>query len=182
MRKPKKPIDRLNDWEWTTLVGAWRYYENRGTIAASMFPDDIVNRFFKGAYSEDVQRMIAHQFAETDHGIRGEEDWIPDERGFGGGGGLPWLKFYRFCDGYCKGFHKVFLRYGKTEQEVEAFHVDYNDRWYPVQKYLEAPNFEQYCEPKYIKKIDGRPVVKAAAKAERKSRRSREPDLLEGVF
>ena len=140
------------------MVGAWRYYEHRDTIVASSFPEDMINRFFTGAYSDRVQYMIAHQFYYTDHGLRGEEDWAIDPQGFGGGGGLPWLKFYRFCEGYCNGFHKVFLQHGKTKKEVEAFHVEQNDRWYPVKAYLEAPYFEQYCDPKFIERIDGNDV------------------------
>ena len=29
-KKNKKKI--LTDWDWTTLVAAWRYYEHRNTI------------------------------------------------------------------------------------------------------------------------------------------------------
>ena len=39
-RKVKK-LKFLDDWEWTTLVAAWRYFEHRMTIASASFPEDI---------------------------------------------------------------------------------------------------------------------------------------------
>ena len=38
----------LTDWDWTTLVAAWRYYEHGHTMASAMFPHEIVRRFFTG--------------------------------------------------------------------------------------------------------------------------------------
>ena len=38
----------LTDWDWTTLVAAWRYYEHGHTITSAMFPHEIVTRFFTG--------------------------------------------------------------------------------------------------------------------------------------
>ena len=48
----------LTDWDWTTLVAAWRYYEHGHTIASAMFPHDIVFGFFAGDYGEESFRRI----------------------------------------------------------------------------------------------------------------------------
>ena len=55
----------LDDWEWTTLVAAWRYFEHRMTIASASFPEDVVRRYFTGEYDEESCKRIAHQFAVT---------------------------------------------------------------------------------------------------------------------
>ena len=56
-KKNKKKI--LSDWDWMTLVAAWRYYEHRNTIT---FPHEIVTRFFTGEYDEKSCIRIARQF------------------------------------------------------------------------------------------------------------------------
>lgn len=155
----KKPIDKLTDWEWITLVAAWRYYENRISITSATFPEDVINRFFQGAYSTRICKRIANQFAVIDHGIRGEDDWAKD-KSLHEGNKLPWIKFFRFCQGYVTGFHKVVLEKDDFHEEVDAFHVDWSDRWYPVKEYLERPYHEIYCEPEFIVSIDGKPYKK----------------------
>lgn len=154
----KKPIDKLTDWEWTTLVAAWRYYENRTTIVSATFPENVIKRFFQGAYSKRVCEQIARQFAETDHGIQGEDDWVKDY--LRDCDKLAWTKFFRFCQGYVTGFHKVALKNENVQQEVDAFRVEWNDRWYPVKEYLEYPHREIYCAPEFIVSIDGKPYKK----------------------
>lgn len=155
MKKQKK-IDHLSGWEWTTLVAAWRYYENRMTIASATFPEDVIERFFRGAYTERVCKQIANQFAIIDHGIRGEEDWTKDKY-LHVCDKLPWTKFFRFCQGYVTGFHKVALKGEDVQKEVDAFHVEWNDRWYPVDMYTASPHLSQHCDPEYIVAIDGKP-------------------------
>ena len=155
----KKPIDKLTDWEWTTLVAAWRYFENGRTIVSATFPEDIIKRFFQGAYSKQVCERIARQFAVIDHGIRGEEDWSKDKY-LHDCDKLPWTKFFRFCQGYIGGFHKVVLKDGDIQVEFDSFHVDWNDRWYPAEKYCECPHREIYCVPEFIVSIDGKPYKK----------------------
>ena len=155
----KKPIDKLTDWEWITLVAAWRYSENRMTIASATFPEDIIKRFFTGRYSDKVCRRIASQFAITDHSIRGEEDWTR----FSGSmqcDTLPWTRFYRFCEGYVNGFHKVELGDGDRRFTDEAFYVEWNDTWYPVKEYIKHPSHEIFCPPDFIVSIDGMPYKK----------------------
>lgn len=150
-----KQIDHLTRWEWETLVASWRYYEYRTTIASATFPADIIERFFKGGkYSKNIKEMIAHQFAHIDHGLRGEDDWTKDKT-LRDCDRIEWLKFFRFCEGFVNGWHKVVLDDGKTNKEVDAFHVDFNDRWYSVKHYIKNPYTEQYCAPEFIVSIDG---------------------------
>lgn len=160
----KKPIDKLTDWEWTTLVASWRYYEYGHTIVSASFPGDIVSRFFMGQYSSDVCKRIARQFAIIDHGTNGEDDWRKWGTQIFQCDLTPWSKFYRFCEGYVNGFHKVVLSDGKETEEVYAFHVKWSDRWYPVDKYLKSPHVEQYCAPEFIVSIDGKPYTKGGEK------------------
>ena len=155
----KKPIDKLTGWEWITLVAAWRYYEYRRTIVSATFPEDIINRFFQGAYSTRICKQIATQFAVTDHGIRGEEDWAKDKY-LRDCDKLPWTKFFRFCQGYVTGFHKFVLKNDDLQQEVDAFHVDWNDNWYSVKQYIAHPSLDYYCAPELIVSIDGKPYEK----------------------
>ena len=54
--------NKLTDWDWTTLVAAWRYYEHRNTITAAMFPHEIIKRFFTGKYYAESCKRISHQF------------------------------------------------------------------------------------------------------------------------
>ena len=163
----KKPIDKLTDWDWTTLVATWRYCEHRHDIVSATLPADIVSRFFTGRYSDADCDRIAHQFAITDHGARGEEDWNPkaviDT--------LQWTKFYRFCEGYVNGYHTVVLNDGTGEQAVKAFHVDFNDRWYPVDRYIASPLETSYCNPDCIVSIDGEPYKKGGEEVLRRVRK-----------
>jgi len=154
------PPDKLEltEWDWTTLVAAWRYYENGSTIASATFPADIMHRFFsKGSqYSDEARRTIAHQFAKTDHGMRGEGDWewrkqypIHDiDR-------APWCKFYRFCEGYVDGFPTVRFKHEglRDAVETEAFHVDATGRWYPVNEYINAPMLETWIPDEWIVEV-----------------------------
>lgn len=153
--KNKQPKEHLSEWEWETLVAAWRYYEYRHTIVGVTFPEDIVERFFndkKKEYSDSVRWQIANQFAMIDHGLRGEEDWTPDEKNKGLSFGfesdiIPWLKFYRFCEGYVNGFTIVTtkdLTIKNATAEYKCFHVDYTDRFYSVEHYIKRPGVEVY--------------------------------------
>ena len=45
-RKARK-LKFLDDWEWTTLVAAWRYFEHRMTIASASFPEDVESGRFQ---------------------------------------------------------------------------------------------------------------------------------------
>ena len=143
-RKQKK---ELSMFEWECLVAAWRYYEHRSTIAAAKFPEDLVVRYFQGDYKKETVYRIAYQFAKTDHGLRGVEDWNWDEHPKTTkwkNEYHPWLKFYAFCNAWVDGFKKMVVVDPETgkKKKIEAFHLDTVDRWYPVKRYLEKPFFE----------------------------------------
>lgn len=146
----------LTDWDLETLVASWRYYEQRSTITSATFPADIIRRFFStgSRYSDEARRCIAHQFAKTDHGLRGEADWdwkkkfpsMAIDR-------PPWCKFFRFCEGYVDGFPTLRWRKGGGYQVIaitEAFHCDATERWYPVEEYVRAPALEMYIPDEWI--------------------------------
>lgn len=54
-----KKQKKLSDWDWTTLVAAWRYYEHGHSITSAMFPHEIVKRFFTGDYDDESCKRIA---------------------------------------------------------------------------------------------------------------------------
>lgn len=127
----KKKPRTMTDWEWITLVGAWRYYEYRNTIVSATFPENIVRRFFaSGEYTETTKRRIANQFSMIDHGSRAIHDWdnMPDEDR------LPWTKFYCFCWHYTNGW--------ETYRGIKCFYCKVSDRYYPVDKYIANPQYE----------------------------------------
>ena len=65
--KTKTKKNKLTDWDWMTLVAAWRYYEHGHTITSATFPHEIVTRFFTGKYDDESCRRIANQFVDIDH-------------------------------------------------------------------------------------------------------------------
>lgn len=152
----KNALKKLTSWDWTTLVAAWRYYEFRMTIASSMFPGEIVQRFFSGKYDQDSCMRIAHQFAKTDH-HGGEYEWS-SHKYLMDCDKTPWCKFYAFCKAYCDGFSRVVMD-GKDfsgkriHEECEAFYCEYTKRWYPKDRYIASPEREYYCAPEFVKEV-----------------------------
>lgn len=144
MKKKKE----LTDWEWTTLVASWRYYEYRSTISSASFPDEMVARFFRGNYSDESCKKIAHQFAITDHGIRGEEDW--QGKHLMGCDIEPWATFYAFCKAYCDGFTPLTVKYNNEERTLNAFYCQTTGRWYGVGLYLQCPYNPPYIVAEFI--------------------------------
>lgn len=151
----KKQIDVLSDWEWTTLVASWRYYEFRQTISSATFPEQIIERYWgSGKYSDKALRSIARQFYHIDH-RNGEQDWMAssimdcDKR--------LWCKFYAFCKAWYEGFRTVVLDgdcNGKhIHDESECFYCEYTKRWYSKNNYITAPFHEMYCGEEFIKEI-----------------------------
>lgn len=141
-----KKLKTLSDWDWTTLVAAWRYYEYRSTIASAMFPSEIYERFFTGKYDEESCRRIARQFYYVDHGINGEEDW----QGQSDIDAKPWTAFYAFCKAYYEGFAKVHMRDGSIH---EAFYCETLKCWIPRARYRGGANY-WVIVPDWIVKID----------------------------
>lgn len=158
MKKKEKKIENLSDWEWTTLVAAWRYYEGRATIASATFPEDVVRRFWgSGKYSDAVLRQIANQFANIDHGRDGESYWTKD-RTIMDCDRKPWCLFYAFCKGWCEGFTTVVLDATLADgqhlhQEPACFWCEYTKRWYPVDEYISDPSRHRYCAEDFITEV-----------------------------
>ena len=153
-KEAQKPRD-LDDWEWTTLVASWRYYEYRRTITSSMFPHDIIDRFFApgNGYSDKARDMIAAQFTETDH-RSGESDWI-DEVHLDCCDKRSWCMFYAFLKAYRDGFTDVTSEYKKGRRKVRStekcFMCEYTGKYHPVSTYMKAgPDREAYCVPEMI--------------------------------
>lgn len=144
-------FDYLSAWEWTTLVGAWRYYEFRNTIASASFPAQIVERYWQGKmFTNCARTCIANQFAKVDHGANGEADWKSQpecDR-------IKWAKFYAFCNAWCDGFlkAKVLTAYGNL-REVVCFKSETTGRLYPASKYVNKPTLECYLDEKAVKTI-----------------------------
>ena len=126
----------LTDWDWTTLVAAWRYYEHGHTIASAMFPHEIVRRFFTGAYDEESCRRIARQFVDVDH-CKGPEDkmsgWVGDDA-FGASDRRAWRLFYFYLFAWhYRCFSKARVTIGGKSGYVEVFNADGN--WYAREGY-----------------------------------------------
>ncbi len=129
MSKKQKTI---SSWEWTTLVGAWRYYSNRSTIASSMFPAELVERYFQGDYSVQDCERIARQFVHTDFRSDGELSWASlssvDRN--------PWCKLFAFLKAYLKGWEEI--------NGIECFYCEATERHCPKDEYIKNPHVECY--------------------------------------
>ena len=126
----------LTDWDWTTLVAAWRYYEHGHTIASSMFPHEIVKRFFTGDYDEESCRRIARQFVEIDHhyGPDNKIDGWVGEDAFGASDRRAWRLFYFYLFAlHYRWFSKVRVTLGGKSAHVEVFNAD--GKWYAKEGY-----------------------------------------------
>ena len=125
----------LTNWDWTTLVAAWRYYEHGYTIASAMFPHEIVLRFFTGAYDEESCKRIARQFVEIDHRLGPDnklDGWVGDDA-FGASNRKAWRLFYFYLSAWLYGFTKARVTLGGRSGHVDVFHADGN--WYAREGY-----------------------------------------------
>ena len=125
----------LTDWDWTTLVAAWRYYEHRQTITSSIFPHEIVTRFFTGRYDYESCKRIAHQFVEIDHhdGPDDElEGWVGDVR-FEECYRRAWRLFYFYLKAWLLGFKTAKVTIEGRSGRVEVFRAD--GKWYAREGY-----------------------------------------------
>lgn len=120
----------LAEWDWTTLVAAWRYYEHRQTIASAMFPHEVVERFFTGAYDEESCRRIARQFVDVDH-YDGPDDkmsgWVGDDE-FGESDRKAWRLFYSYLYAWNYGFTTANVIINGKSGSVDVFRAD--GKWY----------------------------------------------------
>ena len=125
----------LTEWDWATLVAAWRCYEHRHTIASAMFPHEIVRRFFTGAYDDESCMRIARQFVEIDH-RSGPDDkisgWVGDGA-FGASNSKVWRLFYSYLYAYLHGFKTAKVTLDGKIGLVEVFRAD--GKWYARKGY-----------------------------------------------
>ena len=133
--KKKTQKNKLTDWDWTTLVASWRYYEHGHTITSAMFPHEIVTRFFTGKYDDESCRRIANQFVNIDH-YNGPDDkisgWVGDDS-FGDCDRRAWRLFYFYLRTWLCGFqHEKIMLDGKSWR-VEVFSAD--GKWYAREGY-----------------------------------------------
>ena len=139
----------LTDWEWTTLVAAWRYYEHRHSITSHLFPGDVVKRFFTGAYDDESCRRIVRQFVEIDH-RKGPDDeidgWVVDDI-YCSSDRRAWRLFYFYLSAWMYGFTKVRAILGDKSGYVDVFHADCN--WYAREDY---EKYGDIVSPYYIGK------------------------------
>lgn len=125
----------LSDWDWTTLVAAWRYYEQRNTITAAMFPHEIVKRFFTGNYDDDSCNRIANQFVNIDHD-NGPDDKISglvEDGTFCDCYRKAWRLFYSYLYAYLHGFKTAKVTFDGKIGLVEVFLAD--GKWYAREGY-----------------------------------------------
>lgn len=153
----KKKIN-LTDWDWITLVAAWRYYEHGHTIVSATFPGDIIERFWgaRNPYTDEVRTRIATQFAVTDHGLRGEADWksfMDGKPSWFDTDYKAWTTFYQFCRGWVRGYATVVASNGKRTETIKAFYTEFNKRWTPVDGYIASPTNPPFIPNEYIKSV-----------------------------
>lgn len=147
----QQKINHLTPWEWTTLVGAWRYYEYRQTLSSATFPSEIVQRYWQsGAYGDSVQRTIANQFAKIDHGRLGEADWH-DLHGLDR---EQWTRFFAFCKGVCDGFLVVTCKCGSRLYEMVCLLCETTGTLHPVEEYIQHPTLDCHVDPLQVVRIE----------------------------
>ena len=133
--KTKTKKNKLTNWDWMTLVAAWRYYEHRNTITAAMFPHEIIKRFFTGKYDAESCKRIAHQFVEIDH-YDGPDDkisgWVGDDT-FGECYRKAWRLFYSYLYAYLHGFKTAKVTLDGKIGLVEVFRA--YGKWYTREGY-----------------------------------------------
>ena len=134
--KKKTKKNKLTDWDWTTLVAAWRYYEHGHSITSYLFPHEIVRRFFMGAYDEESCKRIARQFVEIDHRLGPDnkiDGWVGDDA-FGASERKAWRLFYFYLFAWhCRWFAKARVTLGGKSAHVELFNAD--GKWYAREGY-----------------------------------------------
>ncbi len=135
MKKKAKEKKRISTFEYEMLVGAWRYYEHRETIAAATFPGDVIERYFRGDYANGDCVRIAHQFVKVDHARNGEGDWLGDDGGFR----KAWCKLYAFLKAYLDGWEVV--------RGEECFYCEATGRYYPRENYVSRPFEKCWINP-----------------------------------
>lgn len=157
MRKRTKKVKytKLDDWEWTTLVASWRYFEHRHTISSSMFPGDIIERFFgNGAknWSDNARSRIAEQFVRVDHPR--DDTWINTGLSIIDNDMKEWRKLWNFLKSYLEGFCIVTVSFNGRTKNIPAFMSD--GKWIPVDNYKSNPHIDCFIAEEYITKTESK--------------------------
>ena len=125
----------LTDWDWTTIVPSWRYYEHGHTITSAMFPHESVTRCFTGKYDDESCRRIANQFVIVDH-YAGPDDkicgWVGDDD-FGECDRRAWRLFYYYLFAWLTGFPTAKITSNGKSGLVKVFGAD--GKWYAREGY-----------------------------------------------
>ncbi len=135
-----KAKKRISSFEWEMLVGAWRYYEHRATIASATFPASLIATYFRGDYKKEECERIARQFVKVDHSRNGEGDW----RGEDDCARKEWCRLYAFLKAYLDGWEVV--------RGEECFYCEATGRYYPRENYVSHPFEECWIDPEYNRK------------------------------
>lgn len=110
----------ISMWDWETTVGAWRYYSHGGTIAAAMFPREMVQRYFgeagKKKWTDEDRDRIAVQFCKTDYPRQEKFPGTPLTK--------EWRECWAFLDAWLNGAWEVTVRYDGKEETVDCFKID----------------------------------------------------------
>lgn len=129
------PKKKLTDWDWKTLVAAWRYYEHRHTITSSMFPHEIVKRFFTGEYDDKSCKRIAYQFVNNDHYCGPDDEysgWTGDDAR-GECYHKAWRMFYFYLKAWLEGFTAAKVTLDGKSAHMDVFRA--YGKWYSREVY-----------------------------------------------
>lgn len=130
-----KNLKTISDWDWTTLVASWRYYEHRHTITSAMFPHEIVKRFFTREYDDKSCKRIARQFVEIDH-RNGPDDkingWVGNDY-IGEIDRKAWRLFYFYLSAWLSGFRTAKVTLDGISWHTKVFRAD--RKWYSREGY-----------------------------------------------
>lgn len=156
MAKKKTAQSVLTDWEWSTLVAAWRYYEHRHTIASSMFPCEMIDRYFgsKSKATDEDRLRIANQFVNVDHmtGPDSDIDGWPIKQGPFDDDARTWRKMWFFLDAVARPkFASVHAKGNGRDEWVECFRCD--GKWIPKERYISNPYIDCRVPEEFVKEV-----------------------------
>ena len=156
----KAKPEPLSDYEWTCLWAAQFYFLGRGTIAACMFPGDIV----KNAYhrlSLSQKKALQQEITRYSDDVMRQDDATPEMKNWHEMQKRdlqPWLKLAVFLDP--ENHHTLTLT---DDSQVDCFY--FGNRWFPVADYLRNPSVDTYVPNENIK-IEGNNAVPPRARGE----------------
>lgn len=139
-RRPDKDLNNLSDFEWTCLWGALRYFLGRMTIAATTFPEAVIEEVYPRLTGEHRQQLAKEVYEY----YKSQKATIGATASLDAGDRRAWMKFARALDE--TSHQKYFLVDGTS---CICFKVD--GRIYPLDRYLRQPRFECYVPLEHIK-------------------------------